>query len=151
RPVVNMAAFIDPAALRRKTAPQLLCERARDTPDALAFRSKHLGIYRERGWRTYAALVAHTARAFQDLGLGRGERVAIMADACEEWLICDLAAQSIGAIVYGIYPTASAEEVEHKMRDGGAVVFVAEDQEYVDKILPLADRLPALQHIVVVD
>ena len=74
-----------------------------------------------------------------------------MADACEEWLICDLAAQSIGAIVYGIYPTASAEEVEYQMRDGGAVVFVAEDQEYVDKILPLANRLPALQHIVVVD
>src|SRR5438477_3672518 len=37
------------------------------------------------------------------------------------------------------------------MRDGGAVIFVAEDQEYVDKILPLANRLPALQHIVVVD
>jgi len=30
-----------------------------------------------------------------------------MGDACEQWLICDLAAQSLGAIVYGIYPTAS--------------------------------------------
>ena len=37
------------------------------------------------------------------------------------------------------------------MRDGGAVLFVAEDQEYVDKILPLVDRLPALRRIVVVD
>ena len=37
------------------------------------------------------------------------------------------------------------------MRDGGAAVFIAEDQEYVDKILPLADRLPALRHIVVID
>jgi long-chain acyl-CoA synthetase len=151
RPVVNMAAFIDPAALRRKTAPQLLCERARDTPDALAFRSKHLGIYRERSWRTYAALVAHTARAFQDLGLGRGERVAIMADACEQWMICDLAAQSLGAIVYGIYPTASASELEYQMRDGGAVMFVAENQEYVDKILSCADRLPGLKWIIVLD
>ena len=90
-------------------------------------------------------------RAWPLRGLKAGDRIAIMADACEEWLICDLAAQSIGAIVYGIYPTASAEEVEYQMRDGGAVIFVAEDQEYVDKILPLADRLPALQHIVVVD
>ena len=56
-------------------------------------------------------------------------------------MICDLAAQSLGAIVYGIYPTASAEEVEYQMRDGGAVMFIAEDQEYVDKILPLVDRL----------
>jgi long-chain acyl-CoA synthetase len=137
--------------LRRSTAPALLLERARSQPKKVAFRAKTLGIYREATWEHYAGMVARTAKAFAALGLQAGERVAIMADACEEWLICDLAAQSIGAIVYGIYPTASAEEVEYQMRDGGAVIFVAEDQEYVDKILPLADRLPALQHIVVVD
>ena len=60
-------------------------------------------------------------------------------------MICDLAAQSLGAIVYGIYPTASASELEYQMRDGGAVMFIAENQEYVDKILPLADRLPELR------
>jgi long-chain acyl-CoA synthetase len=37
------------------------------------------------------------------------------------------------------------------MRDGGAAVFIAEDQEYVDKILPVADRLPDLKTIVVID
>jgi long-chain acyl-CoA synthetase len=81
----------------------------------------------------------------------KGERVAIMGDPCEEWMICDLAAQSIGAIVYGIYPTASASEVEYQMLDGGAVLFIAEDQEYVDKLLPLTERLPALRWIVAID
>jgi long-chain acyl-CoA synthetase len=137
--------------LRRTTAPHLLCERARATPDSVAFRSKHFGIYRERCWRDYAVLVAHAARALQSLGIGRGERVAIMGDVCEEWMICDLAAQSLGAIVYGIYPTASAAEVEYQMRDGGACVFIAEDQEYVDRLLPIADRLPDLRAILVLD
>lgn len=137
--------------LRRTTAPALLLERARSRPDAVAFRSKALGIYRERSWARYAALVARTARAFAAEGLQAGERIAIMADACEEWLICDLAAQSLGAIVYGIYPTASAEEVEYQMRDGGAALFVAEDQQYVDRILPLVERLPALRRIIVID
>jgi long-chain acyl-CoA synthetase len=140
-----------PEALRQKTAPALLCERARATPDAIAFRSKHLGIYRERTWRDYALLVARTAKAFEALGLQSGERVAIMGDACEEWLICDLAAQSLGAIVFGIYPTASQSETEYQMQDGGAVLFIAEDQEYVDRILPLAERLPKLRNIVVID
>jgi long-chain acyl-CoA synthetase len=142
---------VDREALRRKSAPLLLCERARSMPDSVAFRSKHLGLYRERSWRDYAALVARATRAFAALGLARGERAAIMGDACEEWLVCDLAAQSLGAVVYGIYPTASASEVEHQMRDGGAVLFVAENQEYVDKILALADRLPALRSIIVLD
>ena len=137
--------------LRRTTAPHLLCERARTIPDSVAFRSKHFGIYRERRWRDYAALVAQAARALQDIGVKRGERVAIMGDVCEEWMICDLAAQSLGAIVYGIYPTASAAEVDYQMRDGGACVFIAEDQEYIDRILPIADQLPDLRNIVVLD
>src|SRR5262249_18018799 len=137
--------------LRRTTAPALLLERARREPNGVAFRSKALGLYRERTWAQYAGLVACTARAFAAAGLAAGQRVALLADACEEWLVCDLAAQSLGAIVYGIYPTASPKEVEHQMRDGGAVLFVAEDQEYVDRILPLAERLPALRRIVVID
>jgi long-chain acyl-CoA synthetase len=124
-----MTVPVDRDRLRRTTAPHLLCERARTMPDSVAFRSKHFGIYRERRWRDYAALVAHAARALQDLGIVRGERVAIMGDVCEEWMICDLAAQSLGAITYGIYPTAAAAEVEYQMRDGGACVFIAEDQE----------------------
>src|SRR3974390_1071893 len=142
---------VDRERLRRTTAPHLLCKRARRLPDSVAFRSKHFGIYRERRWRDYAGLVAHAARALQGLGIGRGERVAIMGDVCEEWMICDLAAQSLGAIVYGIYPTAAMAEVEYQMRDGGACVFIAEDQEYVDKILPIADRLLNLRAIVVLD
>ena len=129
-------------ALRKRTAPSLLCELARKKPDRVAFRSKHLGVYRERTWRDYAALVARTAQAFAALGLRSGERVAIMGETYEEWAVCDLAAQSLGAIVYGIYPTAAAAEVEYQMRDGGAVLFVAEDQEYADKLLPLVERLP---------
>jgi long-chain acyl-CoA synthetase len=144
-------ATVDRGGLRRTTALHLLCERARTVADRVAFRSKHLGIYRERTWRDYARLVARTASALSALGLKAGERVALMGDVCEEWMICDLAAQSLGAIVYGIYPTSSAAEVEYQMRDGGAAIFVAEDQEYVDKILPLADGLPDLRAVVVID
>ena len=125
-------------------------ERAR-RPISVAFRSKHLGIYRERNWHDYARFVAHYASALQSVGLERGERAVIMGDVCEEWLLCDLAVQSLGAVVYGIYPTASSTEVEYQMRDGGAAIFIAEDQEYVDKILPIADRLPDLKAIIVID
>ena len=93
-------------------------------------------------WTDYAREVARCAAGLRALGLRRGERVAIMGDACEEWLLADQGAQAAGAIVYGIYPTAPRQNSTYQMRDGGASVFVAEDQEYVDKILPLA-RSPA--------
>jgi long-chain acyl-CoA synthetase len=138
-------------ALRRKTAPGVLAERARRRPRAVAYRAKKLGIYRERTWRQYAALVGRVAEGLAKRGLKRGERVAIIGDACEEWLLADLAAQALGAVTYGIYPTASAAEMEYQLRDGGACLVVAENQEYVDKVLPIIDRLPQVRHIVVVD
>ena len=141
----------DAPTLRGKNAPLVLAERARASPGAVAFRSKHLGIYRERTWRDYASFVERCARGFTALGVKAGDRVAIMGDACEEWMICDFAAQALGAVTYGIYPTASAAEVEYQLRDGGASIFVAEDQEYVDRLLPLLDRLPAMRWIVVID
>ncbi len=141
----------DAAMLRMETAPSLLAARAQREPDAIAYRAKHLGLYRERTWKDYAALVAQAAQGLASLGLAKGESIAIMGDACEEWVLADLGAQALGAVVYGIYPTASAAEVEYQMQDGGATIFVAEDQEYVDKILPIADKLPGLRWIVVVD
>jgi len=137
--------------LSRSNALRLLVRHARTRPTAVAFRSKHLGLYRERTWRDYAVLVARVAAGLKRLGVTRGERVAIMGDPCEEWMLADLGAQALGAITYGVYPTASASEVEYQLRDAGASVFVAQDQEYVDRILPFADRLPALRFIVVVD
>jgi long-chain acyl-CoA synthetase len=137
--------------LKSKSAPLLLAERARREPQGVAYRAKKLGLYEERTWREYAALVARCALGFRALGLEGGERVAIMGDACEEWLIADLGAQAAGGITYGLYPTASSAEVEYQMRDGGAAIFVAEDQEYVDKILSIADRLPGLRQVIVID
>jgi long-chain acyl-CoA synthetase len=138
-------------ALRRKTAPGVLAARAREMPNAVAYRAKKLGIYRERTWREYAALVGRVAVGLAKLGLARGERIAIIGDACEEWVLADMAAQALGAVSYGIYPTASAAETEYQLRDGGACIVVAENQEYVDKLLPILDRLPRVRHIVVID
>ena len=133
---------VDRGSLRRTTAPHLLCERVRRTRIRWPSAPSISASTASGSWRDYAALVAQTARALQASALMRGERVAIMGDVCEEWMICDLAAQSLGAIVYGIYPTAAAAEIAYQMRDGGAAIFIAEDQEYVDKILPIADQLP---------
>jgi long-chain acyl-CoA synthetase len=134
-----------------KSALHLLAERARNEAHGTAYRAKRLGLYAEVRWGEYAALVSRCAAGFGKLGLQRGERVAIMGDACAEWVIADLGAQAAGAVTFGIYPTASAAEMEYQLLDAGASIFVAENQEYVDKLLPLLERLPGLRHIVVID
>jgi long-chain acyl-CoA synthetase len=134
-----------------KSALHLLADLARREPHGIAYRAKRLGLYEEVRWGDYAALVARCAAGLRRLGLKRGERVAIMGDARPEWAIADLGAQAAGAVTFGIYPTASAAEVEYQLRDAGASLFVAEDQEHVDKVLPLLERLPGVRRIAVID
>ena len=139
------------AELRGKNAPLLLAELARTSPERVAYRAKKRGVYRERSWNFYAEQAGRFAIALRNLGLSRGDRLALMGDSFEEWGICDLGAQALGAITYGIYPTASPAEVEYQLRDGGAQIFIAENQEYVDKVLGALEGLPAIKWIIVID
>ncbi|MCC7167196.1 MAG: AMP-binding protein, partial [Rhodospirillales bacterium] len=137
--------------LRHSTMPGLLAARAKAEPDRIVYRAKIRGIYQERSWADFADRVARCAFGLRALGLGKGERVAIMGDCCEGWTIADMGAQAAGGISYSIYPTASVPEVKYHLEHGGAELFVAEDQEHVDKILPLLDQLPKLRHVIVID
>jgi long-chain acyl-CoA synthetase len=139
-------------ALRASTLPGLLAERARTRPDRIAYRAKELGIWRETTWRTLAERVAALARGFgREYRLARGETVAIVGNPCPEWTIADLAAQALGAITYGIYPTSAPGEVRHLLRHGGAALVVVEDQEHLDKTLAVLDECPDVRGVLIVD
>ena len=115
-------------ALRASTLPGLLVERARTRPERVAFRSKELGIWRETTWRELAERAGALALGFaSEYRIGRGETVAIIGNPCPEWTIADLAAQSLGAITFGVYPTSAPGEVRHLLQHGGASLIVVED------------------------
>ena len=133
------------------TIPALLAHVARERAGRVALRAKRRGIYRETTWAALRAQVTRIGLGLMALGVARRDRVAIVGDPSPEWLLADFAAQSIGAISFGLYPTSSRDEAEFVLRHGGASVLIAEDQEHVDKVLPMLGRLPDLRKLVVID
>ncbi len=143
---------MDFGALRASTLPGLLVERARTRPARVACRAKELGIYRETTWAELALRVASVALGMaREHGVTRADTVAIIGNPCPEWTIADLAAQSLGAITYGIYPTSAPGEIRYLLQHGGAVLVVAEDQEHLDKILAVLDDCPRVRGVLVID
>ena len=143
---------MDFSRLRASTIPGLLVERARARPARVAFRAKELGVYRETTWAALAARVAAVAQGLAArFGVGRGSTVAILGDPCPEWTIADLAAQALGAVTYGIYPTSAPGEVRYLLEHGGARVVIVEDQEHLDKTLAVLDDAPGVRGVIVVD
>ena len=134
-----------------KSVPQLFVERAAARPDAVALRYKDFGLYQEVTWRKYREDVEAFALGLIALGIVPGDRIAIMGDPCYEYFVADMAGLSVAAITYGIYTTCSPTEVRHQLENAGAKLFIAENQEYVDKILDLENLTADLRKIVVAD
>lgn len=134
-----------------RSAPARLLEYAARVPDEVVFRDKRLGIYQGYSWSKYARSAKRAASGLAELGIVKGDRVAVMGDPCPEWVIADMAIMALGGITVGVYPTSAPSEIEHVMSDAGAKVFIAETQEHLDKLLAVADRLSNLELIIVID
>jgi long-chain acyl-CoA synthetase len=140
-------AEVDPAT----TFPKLLLDLAATRPDDVALQEKRYGVWQPITWAEYLELVRNVAHGLQDLGVEPGDVVGVLGDNRPEWLIAELAAQSIGAAVVGIYPTSVGEEIVHVLTHGEVEVVIAEDQEQVDKLLRLRHELPKVRRVVYYD
>jgi long-chain acyl-CoA synthetase len=133
------------------TFPRLLAQRAAERPKDVALQEKLYGIWQPITWQEYADRVRDFGHGLASLGVTRGDIVAVLGDNRPEWLIAEVAAQSIGAAVVGIYPTSLDEEIVHILTVADAKVVVAEDQEQVDKLIRVKPAAPSLETLVFYD
>jgi long-chain acyl-CoA synthetase len=124
-----------------ETLVALLAATAERLPKRVAIREKRLGIWQEVPWPAYADTVGRLARGLAAVGLRRGQCLAIIAENRPQWLYTELAAQSIGAIPAGIFPSATTDETARLLRRLRPGVIVVEGQEQVDKLLSVRDAL----------
>jgi long-chain acyl-CoA synthetase len=85
------------------------------------------------------------------LGLSAGGRVAIVSENRVEWLLTQMGAGAVGAVAVGVYSTSPAEEMGYVLEHADVELVVCEDQEQTDKVLQVADRLPLLRRIVMME
>jgi long-chain acyl-CoA synthetase len=130
------------------TFPRLLRRNARTWAGRTALREKKLGIWHPITWRKYLEEVRDLSLGFVGLGLKRGDKVAIVGDNRPQWLYAALAAQSVGAVSVGLYQDSNLNEIAFIIDHCDAAVVVVEDQEQVDKILGMIERLPQVRAIV---
>lgn len=131
--------------------PRLLRAAAAETPGDVALREKRFGLWQDITWSDYLHNVEQVAFGLAALGVGPQDRVAIQSENRPEWLYTDLAANTLRAVIVGVYPTNPVAELRHLLVDSGARVLVAEDQEQVDKALELLDDVDSLEWVVYLD
>ena len=85
------------------------------------------------------------------LGVAPGDVVVLIGDNRPAWIWGEIAAHACRARSLGIYRDALDDEVAYLLTHSGASVVIAEDEEQVDKLLHISDRVPSLEHIFYAD
>jgi long-chain acyl-CoA synthetase len=113
-----------------------------------AFRHKDLGLWRTWTWAEVYYETRAIAQGLIGLRLKRGETIAIVGANRPRLYWSITAAQMIGAVPVPVYADAVADEIAAVLDHAEATIIVAQDQEQVDKILSVRDRLPKLAHLL---
>jgi long-chain acyl-CoA synthetase len=130
------------------TLPQLLCRNAGTTPNRTALREKDLGIWQPYSWKRYWEEVRDLSLGLAAAGFQPGDKLSVIGENRPRLYFAQLAAMSLGGIAVPVYQDAIATELAYVLDHAETSIVVAEDQEQVDKILSLKERLPHLKLIV---
>ncbi|KAB2338074.1 long-chain fatty acid--CoA ligase [Cytobacillus depressus] len=134
-----------------KTFPQSLLEWASKASDHVALREKDFGIWNEITYEAYLEQVKFLSLGFSKLGIQRGDKVAIIGDNRPEWVMSELAVQSLGGISVGIYQESLPNEISYILDHSDATIVVVEDQEQVDKVFEIREEIPKVKKIIYYD
>ncbi len=129
------------------TFPRLLVEHARVRGGKPAMREKDRGIWQCWTWAEVAGEVRALASGLAEMGLRRGDNLAIVGDNRPRMYMMMTAVQCLGGVPVPLYQDAVASEMLFALLDAEVRFIFVEDQEQVDKVLEIREQLPLLEHL----
>ena len=113
-----------------------------------AFRHKDFGIWKTWTWTQVYEETRALAQGLANLGIVKGDRIALAGANRPRLYWSMTAAQMLGAIPVPVYADSVAEEIALVFAQSGACVLIAQDQEQVDKAFSILDRLPQMKRVL---
>ena len=128
----------------------LLRERARRTPDNLAYRyfNKDTNNWVDITWQQTVNRVAQIQAALAGDGLQPGDRVAIMLRNCPEWIQFEQAALGLGLVVVPLYTNDRVDNTAYVLQDAGIKVLLLEGQQDLDSLTDISSQIGGLVRLI---
>jgi long-chain acyl-CoA synthetase len=128
--------------------PKYLLHQCREHPDWIAVRRKDFGIWNNYTWEQVYEIVSEVAMGLLSLGLKRGDRAVVIGDEEPEGFWAIMAIQCAGGVPVPLYSDAQVDELSFLIPHSEARFVFAEDQEQVDKILELKEKLVLIEKVI---
>ena len=129
------------------TFPKILRNNALIYKGKPSVREKEFGIWQTLTWDVFYKRALILAKGLKNTGLKRGEKIAIIGDNRPNLYLSIAAAQILGAVPVPCYQDSVADELQYILEHAEVKIAIVENQEQVDKLLEIKDKLPLLKSI----
>ena len=131
--------------------PALLARNVKEFGNRPAYREKEFGIWQSWTWAEAAEEIQNLALGLMALGINKGDHVAIIGRNRPAHYWAMVAAQKCGAVPVPLYQDAVVDEMEYVLEHCGARFVICGDQEQVDKVIEVQDKIHHIEHVVYFD
>jgi len=129
------------------TFPKILRNNALIYKGKPSVREKEYGIWQTLTWDVFYKRALILAKGLKNTGLKRGEKIAIIGDNRPNLYLSIAAAQILGAVPVPCYQDSVADELQYILEHAEVKIAIVENQEQVDKLLEIRDKLSLLKSI----
>jgi long-chain acyl-CoA synthetase len=131
------------------TLATMFWNRVEKSADRPAQMLKQDGVWKTLTWHEVGEVVRELALGLIALGRQKGDAVALLSASRAEWVQGDFAIFSAGCITVPVYPTYPPDLIAYVVNDSASRTIIVEDPAQLAKVLEARDKMPALEHIVV--
>jgi long-chain acyl-CoA synthetase len=134
-----------------RSLPAMFFDQAARRGDKPFMWAKQEGVYQPTSWAAAAREVHRMALGLRSLGVGRGDRVALVAESRPEWIIADLAIMTAGAITVPAYVTHTVEDHRHVLADSGARAAIVSKPPLSARVLAAANQVDSVRAVIAIE
>ena len=135
----------------QNTVPKAFWFHVKQKPESVANWQKLNGVWEPQTWQEYGALAKQIGLALKSSGMEKADKISILSQCRMEWVACDMGIIGMGGITAPIYHSNTPEQVQYIVEHSEAKFIFLENQEQLDKMLKIWNRLPNVKKIIVFD
>ena len=128
--------------------PLLIEERLKTNKLGIVAAVKRNGEWIETSVEDFRNKIRNLALGLYTLGVRKGDRVSIHSENSTEWLICDQAILSIGAINVAIYTTQPSDQIVYILKNSEAKVHIVSNDAMFEETKPLIKPIKTITSII---
>ena len=130
-----------------KTLAEFYYYQLNNNPKKDAFTQKENGQWVSVSTEEFINKAKQFSTGLINLGIQKGDRVAVISNNRTEWHLTDLAVQQIGVVNAPLYPNITEADYEYILNDSGARIVFVSDEEILGKISNIKSKVPSLEHV----